>query len=316
MEVIFMAYSSWSMHTTGYPARFDFVIAGDPRSAGQLEPLCRVVETNIEPDSLRQPGKLHECFFFPYPDRSHEQYGFFGINQAAFLLDEKIGSMLEQYDLVIKSDFDVFILPSLIDFFPPPGTVVFGRQLFVLVSEVSEKIKNVARDMGLTVRDGWKHNTGMTSYGPYPELRRVAEVMLSATRFMLENTFEQRPGGGPVLDYGGFPGWCLYVVAMYAQEIAANHVLEEFVVDPRMDAWSDLKVPADDLLLVHCQQGAERFNKEVFFQTRYLDVDLSQLNTSVARDCVTFLAAGAFRSMLGEEPQRQANSHARSDGEL
>ena len=73
-------------------------------------------------------------------------------HQAAFLLDDKIAAMLSKYDLIMKSDFDVFLLPGMVDFFPPFNRMVFGHQAFVLIPEVSEKIRKVAADMGLRVR--------------------------------------------------------------------------------------------------------------------------------------------------------------------
>ena len=57
----------------------------------------------------------------------------------------------------------------------------------------------------------------MTSYGRLKDLQEIARVMIDALKYMLENTFEQRPQGGPELDFSGFPGWCMYVLAMYAQ---------------------------------------------------------------------------------------------------
>lgn len=120
--------------------------------AAKVAPVCTVVPLGVEAESLRDNSTMQQCFFFPYPDRSEEQYGFFGINQAAFLLDDKIAAMLRNYELIIKSDFDVFLLPGIVDFFPPPGRTIFGHQMYVVVSEVSEKIKEVTRAMGLPVR--------------------------------------------------------------------------------------------------------------------------------------------------------------------
>jgi len=168
-------------------------------------------------------------------------------------------------------------------------------QMYVLLPEVANKIKNVTATMGLYVRDDWQHNTGMTSYGKPETIQAIAGTMIDALKYMLENTFEQRPQGGPELDFSGFPGWCMYVLAMYAQEIAANHHVENLIIDTRIDAFSDLDVPTSTLLHVHCQQGAERFNKHMFFQHQYRNVNLGQLDQSVARDCVTTLAVASFR---------------------
>ena len=57
----------------------------------------------------------------------------------------------------------------------------------------------------------------MTSYGKFEDIQNIARVMIDALKYMLENTFEQKPEGGPELDFSGFPGWCMYVLAMYAQ---------------------------------------------------------------------------------------------------
>jgi len=148
-------------------------------------------------------------------------------------------------------------------------------------------------------RPDWKHNTGMTSYGRLGDLQGVARHMIDALKYMLENSFEQRPEGGPELDFSGFPGWSMYVLAMYAQEIAANHYLESFVIDPRLDAHSDLNVPTVELLHVHCQQGANRFNKREFFRHQYTDVMYSTLDVAVAKDCVTALALRSWRMVQG-----------------
>lgn len=68
-------------------------------------------------------------------------------------------------------------------------------------------------------RIDWQHNLGMTSYGKPAQIIAVAEVMITALKYMLENTFDQRPEGGPKISFEGFPGWCMYVLAMYAQVI-------------------------------------------------------------------------------------------------
>lgn len=170
----------------------------------------------------------------------------------------------------------------------------------------------------------------MTSYGKFEDLQAIAQVMVDSLRFMLENTFEQRPEGGPELDFSGFPGWCMYVLAMYAQvrarrlpasclrmhplppiacwlclqEIGANVVLDKFIIDSRLDAFSDSARPVHELLHVHCQQGADRFNKAQFFMHQYSTVDLSSMDTTITRDCVTNLAVGSFRSAFGSINKR------------
>ena len=83
------------------------------------------------------------------------------------------------------------------------------------------------------------------------------------------------------------------------QEIAANHVLEDFIIDPRIDANSDLDVPTQSLLHIHCQQGANRFNKGYFEIHRYDFLDLSTLNGTIAKDCATLLAVGSYRLTMG-----------------
>mmetsp|Transcript_13162 Transcript_13162/g.37063 ORF Transcript_13162/g.37063 Transcript_13162/m.37063 type:complete len:166 (+) Transcript_13162:164-661(+) len=82
MELVFMAYSSWRWHFENYPSRFDLVVAGDPGMADFVKDFCAVVPEGVDPAGRRKPGQLQECFFFPYPDRSAEHYGFFGINQV------------------------------------------------------------------------------------------------------------------------------------------------------------------------------------------------------------------------------------------
>jgi hypothetical protein len=265
------------------------------------------VAEGVDPASLRIEGSLQQCFFFPYADRSAEQHGFFGINQVGFLFDDKIGGWLGTYDLVLKSDFDVFLMPSLLHFFPPPGQLVFGRQPYSFLPETIEKIFAVAKGMGLPVRADWQHNLGMTSYGTLAQMQAVARTMIPALLYILEETFPQKPEGGPaVANMGdGWPVWALYVSMMYAQEVAANAVLPSFVVDPRFDAFSDLDDPSDSLLHVHCRHGAERFNKREFFKHQYQDFDLTTLNLTVSRDCATHLAVGSWRAYLDITGQEQ-----------
>ena len=84
------------------------------------------------------------------------------------------------------------------------------------------------------------------------------------------------------------------------QEIAANHVLDDFIIDPRLDANSDLDAPTHSLLHIHCQQGAERFNKGYFSLHRYDFLDMSTLNGTISRDCATLLAVGSYRLTVGQ----------------
>lgn len=195
----------------------------------------------------------------------------------------------------------------MLDFFPPPGQVVFGKQLFVLMPETRAAILGAAEGMGRPMPATWEHNLGMTSYGTYAQLRSVAAAMVPAIKHILETTFPQKEGGGPdVASPGdGWPRWCLYVAAMYAQEVAANTVLPSFAVDARLDAHSDLEAPSQSLLHVHCQHGAQRFSKHDFFRHQYQDLDTSGLNLLVAKDCVTHLAVGAWRAYLKSTGQPQ-----------
>ena len=79
----------------------------------------------------------------------------------------------------------------------------------------------------------------MTSYGHLKELQEIARVMIDALKYMLENTFEQRPQGGPEIDFSGFPGWCMYVLAMYAQ-----------VIQPRDSAQISIPILIDELSFI------------------------------------------------------------------
>jgi hypothetical protein len=97
---------------------------------------------------------------------------------------------------------------------------------------------------------------------------------------------------------------------MYPQEIAANHVLDDFIIDPRLDAHSDLDVPTHSLLHIHCQQGAERFNKAYFSIHRYEFLDLSSLNGTIARDCATLLAVGSYRLTFDQTMASNPNNPA------
>jgi hypothetical protein len=292
-EFIFFTYASWKYLTEGYPGRLDLVIAGIPDAAGWMGQLCNVVQPSDDPNSLRREPS--DCYFHPFADKAAEHYGYHGINQFAFILDKRISKWLRHYNYIIKTDLDVFFLPGFVDYVPRTTSgVSFGVQYYVLIPETASRIKNVSRSFGYIHQN--VHNVGMCFTGTLKQQKQVARKTIDVLKYILLNTFPQLASGGPSVSYkDGWPNWNVYLSVMYAQEVVVNHLFANLTLDKRFDAHTDLDTPTADLLHLHTQHGASRFDKRSFLIDFYADVQLHKLNVSISRDCATYIAVSSYR---------------------
>eukprot|EP01026_Neomeris_dumetosa_P009893 TRINITY_DN13498_c0_g1_i1.p1 TRINITY_DN13498_c0_g1~~TRINITY_DN13498_c0_g1_i1.p1 ORF type:complete len:148 (+),score=30.56 TRINITY_DN13498_c0_g1_i1:3-446(+) len=135
-------------------------------------------------------------------------------------------------------------------------------------------------------------------YGETQQIIAMANFSLPVLYHVITHEFPQLPGGGIAQKWQQGEGWPLWgagVAALYATEIAANHLVDEFDTDLRMDSHGDASAGIDEVYHIHCRHGDGDFSKFEFFKHQYQDVDLGKLDSSVVKDFAMFLAAGSWR---------------------
>jgi hypothetical protein len=214
------------------------------------------------------------------------------VNSLACLVGKE-ADFLGGYDLILRSDADVFLTPGWNTFYPRHYSVGKGR--FVNDRETKRNLKRIASRFGLTHRG--IHNVGSTHYGPAPLVRDVCRLSVELSSHILTEEFAASDGK--------WPGWYRGVTSLYASEIAVNHLVRRFDVLPgKLDFPSTSSRNPDRHPHVHCWHTRRTFSKFEFAEGRYDGVDPDSLNLKKTRDYCLYLSLKARRELpgLGQGP--------------
>ncbi|CAG9461039.1 unnamed protein product [Pedinophyceae sp. YPF-701] len=320
-EFLYFAHASWK-HITREPdatSSIDLVVFGRSEATAWVDGVCAVLDVNKD---LREQRKaipdLHACLFIPYPQdevvrmRFDYPYG----NSFHFLFDDRVEPFFkERYGWILRSDWDVFYAPPLVQLCPDTYmTGVGGYTDFSMGNDddpnTAQRLAALAKHFGM--RHAGIHNVGSTWFGRTEEVLVLGRMTYALMPHLLKYHFEQKDpslGEGPLhlLDTIGWPRWYAGVTLLYAGELAANHLLDEFEKTGGMDANSHDAVPVHEVFTIHCWWTGERFSKAGFFQHKYddFDMDVEALDTSVARDYCTEIALLAYRANTKIEAKRE-----------
>jgi hypothetical protein len=232
------------------------------------------------------PGECVRVACEPYSSRP-EWKGYPFINSLSCLVGEEAG-FLDGYDLILRSDVDVFLSPGWNTFRPRHYSVGKGR--FVNDGETKRNLKRIASRFGLTHKG--IHDVGSTHYGPAPLVRDVCRLSVKLASWILTEEF--------AASEGRWPGWYRGVTSLYASEIAVNHLVRRFDVLPgKLDFPSTSSRNPGRHPHIHCWHTRRTFSKFEFAEGRYDDVDPDSLDLKKTRDYCLYMSLRSKRDLPG-----------------
>jgi hypothetical protein len=222
------------------------LIAFGPQAALRLLP-AGCIKVELEPRSGRW-----------------ESYGY--INSLYFLTTAE-ADVVDGYESILRTDADTFLLPGWSDYRPANFRV--GRGLYANDQATRDNLARVARALGLRYQH--RTNLGSTHFGRPAQLREVAHVAFEIADRLVSVEFGTNPGS--------WPGWYRGVSSMYANELAVNHLVDDFERDgSALDASSASALPARQFAHAHCWHTRQLFSKFAYRAGEYDRVDPAELD--------------------------------------
>ncbi|WLV25333.1 hypothetical protein QR721_03640 [Aciduricibacillus chroicocephali] len=190
------------------------------------------------------------------------------INSISCLVGEQ-ADFLNDYDLILRTDADVFLTPSWNSYYPELYTV--GRGGYVNDEITRENIKLISSKFNLTHKG--LHNLGSTHYGDARLVREVCKLATELTAYILTEEFKEGEGQ--------WPSWYRGVATMYACEIAANHLVGQIKVDPtKLDVGSASDDSIEGHPHIHCWHTDNMFSKFQFTAGNYDHLSMDNLDVN------------------------------------
>lgn len=208
-------------------------------------------------------------------------------------------SVLDEYDVLLRSDVDVFLTPGWNSYYPAEFTA--GTGAYSNDERVKENVRRIADKFGLKHRG--VSNVGSTLYGKTPLMKEVCELATDLCKYI--RTVEFRD------DLGAWPSWYAGVSLLYATEIAVNH-LAPSVTSPssKLDGYSASDRLVRDHAHIHAFHTDERFSKFRCFDGAYDHLREEALDLNIVRDYCTAMALRGTRIQKLQQiaPVRTSNA--------
>jgi len=249
------------------PKDTDLVVFGTPAALSKVPDDCIKVECQPASD---------------LPDWYNYRY----INSISCLTGEN-SDFLDKYDLLLRSDVDVFLTPAWNTFYPDLYTT--GEGGYVNDEETKANLKRIAGIFGLKHKG--IHNIGSTHYGYAPLVREVCKMSMKVAHHIFTKEFP--PG-----EEGTWPGWYKGVTTMYSNEIAVNGLVEHVRIAPtKLDYYSTSENSVHNHPHIHCWHTDNMFSKFWFWAGRYDDMPTDNLDLDKIRDYCLYMALKSRKEM-------------------
>ena len=214
----------------------------------------------------------NDVIFLEHPDRTDAYRGYQFANSVD-IFDSSLAPFLCSYTFLLKTDTDVFVTPAFRDL--RSEGFMTGVGAYVNDEATKKNLQRVALANGLRHRG--VHNVGSTWYGPAEQIVEVGRLTARLLRKLLDEEFREFAGE--------WPGWFRGVAALYASEIAANHLIDDIRRDgEQLDYSSTSDGSIEDHAHVHCWHTGDVFSKFAFQKGDYEGVDVEGLDTSIVRN--------------------------------
>lgn len=215
-----------------------------------------VAFTNPEVLEKVQLTYSHDNVKFIAMEPVNKDYPF--TNSYGMFKDKSNIDALEQYDFLFKTDCDTFLTKNFATFSPWKDKVYCGIGMYSNFEGVGglvrEKLRLLSKSIGLK-NNGYSH-LGASLVANKEMMIGISNTQLSLTNWLLENAFKNGDGQ--------WPGWYKGVTALYAHDMAINHLVGPLSMHQgSIDVWcADNNITSLDLHIHAWQQGqADIFNK-------------------------------------------------------
>ncbi len=299
----YFLYASWSFLTTLPTSNqmvLDLLVSCEMPACFHLPPNCLPMESSLkyskkhekhpseflgDAKTLFPDDDVSNCWWFPQPEISQEwqdlHYGF--IYSLAFIISYPFPQILPRYDLILRTDEDAFLSPSLLTF-TPTLKAYFGNTGYTN-DFTQERLRFVAAKYNYSHR----HVSNICSGWLVPPslIHQIVDISLKVGVQLAQNEFGKNvPGVSQFFttsDYGSWPSWWRGVISLYAAEIAINHVLPDLSqanTVQTIDCPSSREdIPLRMVLHIHCMHEPDEFSKFQFYDehiTSFLGMDEKQ----------------------------------------
>jgi len=209
-------------------------------------------------------------------------YGY--VNSIA-CLDHPSAAVLNDYDMVLRSDVDTLLTRAWNCFHPTELTT--GRGAYSNDDKVRENVTRIASKFGYTHRG--VTNVGSTIYGPPRLVRDICRLATDLTRYIRTVEFGT--------EKGQWPSWYWGVSTLYATEIAVNHLVPSFRSPSRelLDYVSTSTERVDGHPHIHCWHTSKFFSKFEFHKGAYDHIEERSLDLDVVSEYCLSMALRARR---------------------
>lgn len=266
LEEFSWIYKSWIF--SGNWKTSDLIAICHPAALDKLPAESGVIRIPRAP--LNQPGSPWATYPF--------------INSIGCLLGEHTRELVGRYSHFLRTDADVFLTASLVEF--RPDFAVFGRGRYAEDAGARQKIVEFAARHNLTHHGIF--NCGSSLLTRSEDVLFFLGQQMMVCELLLEE-FRDDPGQ--------WPGWYRGVLSMYAAELIANHYyarLSRLGVYNFLDFESDLRVGIKrsnihHIHAFHC--GPDAFwSKHAYRSGRYRERPLASLDIALVPDYCHWLA--------------------------
>lgn len=205
-------------------------------------------------------------------------------NSITYIVDNQ--EVLKDYDYVLKSDADVFFLPSIVSLVPDVFTTGCG---YYSSTAIQQKLKEESVHKNLQHRN--YYNIGATWYGRSEKIIEVADLTTEIMLYLLDKHFSK--------EWGVWPGWYGGVCSMYASDLAINHLIDQLDITSKIDYSSAGTDLVESKYTAHCLHTDMKFSKFVFMShnNKYQNINISDLDIKYVNDYCLYIAEKSRRAL-------------------
>lgn len=197
------------------------------------------------------------------PVRMSSKYPF--LNSHYFCLKE-YRSPLQQYDLLLKTDCDVFLTKNIKNYTPYKTMIGMGRYYDPKMPEKISFIKKISSDLGFGYNN--MANIGASFYGKTEYIVSLVSIQAKTTEFILNKYFVDS-------DVHTQSGFKKGISSMIGGEVAVNHCFDSSHVNLyTLDSFCEDNPISSDVIHIHAWHTKKWWSKHSYFEGKYDNIKI------------------------------------------
>ena len=199
---------------------------------------------------------VHENVKFVEMEPVSKEYPY--LNSYGMFEDDANLAIVNKYDFLFKTDCDTFLTKHFVDFNPWKDKVYCGIGLYAnsldFGDAIRAKLRIISKTLGLQ-NHGHSH-IGASLIAKTDILINISKYQVLITNYLLKNMFKDGDGA--------WPSWYKGVAALYAHDIAINHIVSPLQLNQgSIDVWCTLNnITSLDLHIHAWHVSDDVFNKK------------------------------------------------------